>query len=59
MSCYEGREDAGGVPVVLVVAAALIDVDGRVLLARRPPTKHMGGLWEFPGGSGRAKDKGA
>jgi 8-oxo-dGTP diphosphatase len=36
--------------VVLVVAAALIDADGRVLLARRPPGKAMAGLWEFPGG---------
>ena len=35
---------------VLVVAAALIDVDGRVLLARRPEGKAMGGQWEFPGG---------
>jgi 8-oxo-dGTP diphosphatase len=36
--------------VVLVVACALIDPDGRVLLAQRPPEKAMGGLWEFPGG---------
>ncbi|MCA3263023.1 MAG: (deoxy)nucleoside triphosphate pyrophosphohydrolase [Telmatospirillum sp.] len=36
--------------VLLVVAAALIDADGRVLLARRPPGKAMAGLWEFPGG---------
>ena len=35
---------------VLVVAAALIDKDGRVLLAQRPPNKSMAGLWEFPGG---------
>jgi 8-oxo-dGTP diphosphatase len=34
----------------LVVACALIDPDGRVLLAQRPPGKNMGGLWEFPGG---------
>jgi len=34
----------------LVVACALIDPDGRVLLAQRPPGKAMGGLWEFPGG---------
>src|SRR5438045_1991742 len=39
-----------GKPVVLVAAAALIDVDGRVLLARRPEGKSMAGLWEFPGG---------
>jgi 8-oxo-dGTP diphosphatase len=37
-------------PVVLVVAVALIDADGRVLLAQRPPGKAMAGLWEFPGG---------
>ncbi|HTS94119.1 MAG TPA: (deoxy)nucleoside triphosphate pyrophosphohydrolase [Stellaceae bacterium] len=37
-------------PVVLVVAVALVDPDGRVLLAQRPPGKAMAGLWEFPGG---------
>jgi 8-oxo-dGTP diphosphatase len=37
-------------PVILVVAVALIDPDGRVLLAQRPPGKSMAGLWEFPGG---------
>lgn len=37
-------------PVLLVAAAALVDVDGRVLIARRPEGKHMAGLWEFPGG---------
>jgi 8-oxo-dGTP diphosphatase len=36
--------------LVLVAACALIDVDGRVLLAQRPPGKPMAGLWEFPGG---------
>jgi len=36
--------------VVLVVAVALIDVDGRILLAERPEGKPMAGLWEFPGG---------
>jgi 8-oxo-dGTP diphosphatase len=36
--------------VVLVSAVALIDVEGRVLLAQRPDGKSMAGLWEFPGG---------
>jgi 8-oxo-dGTP diphosphatase len=36
--------------LVLVSAVALIDVDGRVLLAQRPEGKSMAGLWEFPGG---------
>ena len=36
--------------VVLVSAVALIDRDGRVLLAQRPAGKSMAGLWEFPGG---------
>ncbi|MFM9939502.1 MAG: 8-oxo-dGTP diphosphatase MutT [Hyphomicrobiaceae bacterium] len=37
-------------PILLVVAAALIDVDNRVLIAERPAGKSMAGLWEFPGG---------
>jgi 8-oxo-dGTP diphosphatase len=37
-------------PIILVAAAALVDVDNRVLIARRPPSKSMAGLWEFPGG---------
>ena len=41
---------AGANPIVLVAAVALVDADGRVLLARRPPGKAMAGLWEFPGG---------
>ncbi|MGH1354172.1 MAG: 8-oxo-dGTP diphosphatase MutT [Thalassovita sp.] len=36
--------------ILLVSAVALIDVDGRVLLAQRPEGKSMAGLWEFPGG---------
>ena len=36
--------------LVLVAACALLDVDGRVLLAQRPAGKPMAGLWEFPGG---------
>src|SRR5205814_4683913 len=37
-------------PIVLVAAVALIDPDGRVLLAERPEGKHLAGFWEFPGG---------
>ncbi|MCW5700456.1 MAG: (deoxy)nucleoside triphosphate pyrophosphohydrolase [Rhodospirillales bacterium] len=37
-------------PIVLVAAAALIDIDGRVLLAERPADKPLAGHWEFPGG---------
>lgn len=37
-------------PIRMVVAAALIDRDGRVLLAERPAGKHLAGTWEFPGG---------
>ena len=36
--------------LLVVAAGALIDGDGRVLLARRPKDKEMAGLWEFPGG---------
>ena len=39
-----------GARLVLVAACALIDPDGRVLIAERPPGKAMAGLWEFPGG---------
>lgn len=39
-----------GLPTVLVVAVALIDPDGRVLIAQRPEGKQLAGLWEFPGG---------
>lgn len=35
---------------LIVVAAVIRDGEGRVLLARRPDDRHMGGLWEFPGG---------
>ncbi len=37
-------------PLLLVAAAALVDADGRVLIAQRPEGKAMAGLWEFPGG---------
>lgn len=39
-----------GRDIVLVAACALVDIDGRVLVAQRPPGKSMAGLWEFPGG---------
>src|ERR1043166_4082720 len=42
--------NAALLPIVLVTAVALIDIDGRVLLAERPEGKHLAGLWEFPGG---------
>lgn len=44
-------------PLVLVVAAALVDADGRVLLAERPAGKSMAGLWEFPGGKVEAGER--
>lgn len=43
-------ESDGANPLLLVAACALIDTDGRVLLARRPEGKRFAGLWEFPGG---------
>ena len=39
-----------GLGLLLVAACALIDADGRVLLAKRPPGRPLAGLWEFPGG---------
>ncbi len=36
--------------LLLVAACALVDADNRVLIAQRPAGKHMGGMWEFPGG---------
>ncbi len=36
--------------LLFVVAAALVDADGRVLISQRPPGKALAGLWEFPGG---------
>jgi 8-oxo-dGTP diphosphatase len=36
--------------ILLVAAAALVDVDGRVLICKRPHGKHLAGMWEFPGG---------
>ncbi|APT33667.1 MULTISPECIES: (deoxy)nucleoside triphosphate pyrophosphohydrolase [Methylobacterium] len=46
MSGLEG----GALRLLLVVAVALVDVDGRVLVSERPAGKQLAGLWEFPGG---------
>ena len=46
----ETRRKPGSLPSVLVSAISLIDVDGRVLISKRPEGKTMAGLWEFPGG---------
>jgi mutator protein MutT len=45
-------------PTIRVVAAAMFDAGGRVLLADRPPGKHMAGRWEFPGGKIGAAESG-
>jgi 8-oxo-dGTP diphosphatase len=48
---------AVSVKLVLVAACALIDPDGRVLIAQRPAGKAMAGLWEFPGGKVEADER--
>jgi 8-oxo-dGTP diphosphatase len=50
--CLHAEAGAPGppLPLLLVAAVAMVDVDGRVLLAQRPEGKAMAGLWEFPGG---------
>jgi 8-oxo-dGTP diphosphatase len=45
------------VKLLLVVACALIDADGRVLIAERPAGKQLAGLWEFPGGKIEAGER--
>ncbi|HZK98791.1 MAG TPA: (deoxy)nucleoside triphosphate pyrophosphohydrolase [Caulobacteraceae bacterium] len=42
--------------IVLVVACALVDIDGRVLIAKRPKGKDLAGMWEFPGGKVEADE---
>jgi 8-oxo-dGTP diphosphatase len=51
-SCFDAEQRAvvSELPIVLVVAIALVDSDGRVLIAQRPEGKKLAGLWEFPGG---------
>ena len=44
-------------PLLLVVAVALVDADGRVLIAQRPEGRSMAGLWEFPGGKIEADER--
>jgi 8-oxo-dGTP diphosphatase len=43
--------------LLIVVACALVDADGRVLIAQRPKGKAMAGLWEFPGGKLEAGER--
>ena len=49
MSTGDGKAIAPK-PLLLVAACALVDADGRVLIAQRPEGKQLAGLWEFPGG---------
>jgi 8-oxo-dGTP diphosphatase len=50
MNCFDPAPVPPPKKIVHVVAVALVDRDGRVLLAQRPAGKEMAGLWEFPGG---------
>src|SRR5438445_7640587 len=45
------------IKLVLVAACALVDTDGRVLIAQRPAGRPMAGLWEFPGGKVEAHER--
>ena len=42
--------ESGTRPLLLVAACVLLDGDGRILIAKRPPGRSLAGLWEFPGG---------
>ena len=46
----ETSREACSLPIVLVAAVALVDIDGRVLVQQRPAEKSWAGWWEFPGG---------
>src|SRR5262249_53012389 len=50
MAATAADASSTALPLVLVVCVALVDADGRVLLAQRPEGRHLAGLWEFPGG---------
>src|SRR6476469_11195794 len=59
-NCYIRNRTGSGtmsIKLVLVAACALVDADGRVLLAERPAGKSMAGLWEFPGGKIEAGER--
>src|SRR5204862_2378345 len=55
--CPGGPPPLGDRPLVLVAAVALVDTDGRVLIAQRPAGRPMAGLWEFPGGKVEAHER--
>lgn len=48
--CFGQPSPPTDLPTVFVSAVAMVDGDGRVLMAQRPEGKAMAGLWEFPGG---------
>ena|SRR5688572_10859557 len=50
MQVENSAAPAPAVAAIRVVAAALYNAQGHVLIAERPPGKHMAGRWEFPGG---------
>lgn len=50
MGCYGMQVTKHGLPTLWVSAVAMVDMDGRVLMAQRPEGKSLAGLWEFPGG---------